>query len=172
MFFVNYKLFINILKDLYWDTSEGAIQVGCHVSGFVLYSFDATSDTYLFSLHNCEFFSGFVVTGNGTEIGEAFELRVDVTGVGVGQLKYERDQDGNIKVTGDWVLPEKVIAYIVSIGCGLVFSMAAGFVVLTSLHSRYTRRHPVLIPQYDDVELESTPYRARSPAKQHTHHIN
>ncbi|MCL4300434.1 MAG: alpha/beta fold hydrolase [Anaerolineae bacterium] len=95
---------INYLPEYYyWDT-ETPTSVGCPRGGTLAFSAGDTGDT--FKLTNCAFSAGFAMTGAGLysyDLG-SFTLDVAVTGpAGVtGNLLYERNENGAIKVTGDY----------------------------------------------------------------------
>lgn len=95
---------INHLPEYYyWDTVTPT-SVGCPRGGTLAFSAGDTGDT--FKLTNCAFSAGFAMTGAGLysyDLG-SFTLDVAVTGpAGVtGNLLYERNENGAIKVTGDY----------------------------------------------------------------------
>jgi hypothetical protein len=95
---------INFLPEYYyWDTKT-PVSVGCPHGGTLHFSAGDEGDTL--KLSNCAFSAGFAMTGSGLyaiEVG-SFTLDVAVTGpAGVtGNLLYERNEHGAIKVSGDY----------------------------------------------------------------------
>lgn len=85
----------------YWDV-ETPTSVGCPFGGAL--SFEAVEDGEEFTLHQCAFSKGFVMTGNGfySYDEETFSLEVGVTGLASGQLTYLRLEDDTRQVTGEY----------------------------------------------------------------------
>jgi pimeloyl-ACP methyl ester carboxylesterase len=85
----------------YWDL-ETATTVGCPAGG--TWAFGPLESGEAYSLNDCAFSEGFIMTGNGTyEYGEdQFTLNVTVRGVARGLLTYTRSADGTRRVTGDY----------------------------------------------------------------------
>jgi pimeloyl-ACP methyl ester carboxylesterase len=95
---------INHLPEYYYWDAETPTSVGCPHGGTLAFSAGDTGDT--FKLTNCAFSAGFAMTGSGLYSYDlaSFTLDVAVTGpAGVtGDLLYERNENGAIKVTGDY----------------------------------------------------------------------
>jgi len=86
----------------YWD-AETPTTVGCPFGGTL--AFEASDAGNTFSLTNCAFSAGFVMTGTGAynyNDDGAFTLDVNVTGLAAGQLHYSRQSDDSIHVTGTY----------------------------------------------------------------------
>lgn len=93
---------INYLPEYYsWDY-ETPTSVGCPFGGTL--SFDAADVGEKFSLSNCAFSDGFVMTGEGAYNydAETFTLDVSISGFADGALTYTRDADGAISVMGTY----------------------------------------------------------------------
>jgi pimeloyl-ACP methyl ester carboxylesterase len=85
----------------YWDY-ETPTKVGCPLGGRL--SFEAAQGGEVFTLQECAFSDGFVMTGNGTyyDVEQLFILNVDVSGLAQGRLTYTRDADWNRRVSGEY----------------------------------------------------------------------
>jgi pimeloyl-ACP methyl ester carboxylesterase len=85
----------------YWDGTTPTT-TGCPFSGTMTF---APSDSgEAFTLVECAFSEGFVMTGTGAHNydEDTFSLDVNVTGLAEGPLHYLRQSDGSIQVTGKY----------------------------------------------------------------------
>jgi hypothetical protein len=85
----------------YWDLTTPTA-VGCPYGGTL--AFEPSDDGEVFTLEQCAFSEGFVMTGSGAYNydEELFSLEVAVSGLADGQLTYTRDADWNLQVTGEY----------------------------------------------------------------------
>jgi len=85
----------------YWDLTTPTA-VGCPFGGKL--AFEPSDDGEAFTLEQCAFSDGFVMTGSGeyNYDEELFSLEVAVSGLAEGQLAYTRDADWNLQVTGEY----------------------------------------------------------------------
>ncbi len=86
----------------YWD-AKTPTTAGCPFGGTL--AFEASEAGNTFSLTNCAFSAGFVMTGTGAynyNDDGAFILDVNVAGLADGQLHYARQSDDSIHVTGTY----------------------------------------------------------------------
>jgi hypothetical protein len=86
----------------YWDT-ETPTTIGCPYGGGTL-TFQPSDDGEVFTLIECAFSDGFVMTGSGSYNydEELFSLDVTVAGLESGKLVYTRDADGLLHVSGEY----------------------------------------------------------------------
>lgn len=85
----------------YWDL-ETPTTVGCPFGGALTFEPSDLGET--FTLTDCAFSAGFVMTGAGDYDYDAdlFTLDVSVSGLATGSLIYTRDADLNLSVTGEY----------------------------------------------------------------------
>ncbi|MEW6405071.1 MAG: hypothetical protein AB1649_25015, partial [Chloroflexota bacterium] len=85
----------------YWDI-ETPPTIGCPFGGAL--TFEPSDVGEIFSLTNCAFSTGFVMTGEGSYDydNDLFTLSVSVSGFSTGALTYTRDADFNLAVTGEY----------------------------------------------------------------------
>ena len=85
----------------YWDGTTPT-SIGCPFGGTL--GFEASDTGNSFSLADCAFTAGFVMTGTGdyNSNEDSFALDVNVTGLAEGPLHYSRQSDGTIQVTGKY----------------------------------------------------------------------
>jgi pimeloyl-ACP methyl ester carboxylesterase len=85
----------------YWDL-ETTTSIGCPAGG--TFTFEASDTGEAFTLNECAFSDGFIMTGEGSYDYEAdlFTLDVTVQGLADGTLVYSRDGEGTLSVTGDY----------------------------------------------------------------------
>jgi hypothetical protein len=85
----------------YWDY-ETPTSVGCPYGGTLAFEISDVGEQ--FTLDECAFSNGFVMTGRGVYDYEpdVFTLDVEVTGLADGALVYERHGDGSLSVTGEY----------------------------------------------------------------------
>ncbi len=95
---------INYLPEYYYWDVETPTSVGCPHGGTLAFEVGEEGDE--FSLTDCAFSAGFVMTGTGLYSYDdgSFTLDVTVTGPAgaTGQLAYERNENGAIHVTGEY----------------------------------------------------------------------
>lgn len=93
---------ITYLPEYYYSSSSGVNAVACPYGGTFAFGSDDTSDLY--TLTDCAFSDGFVMTGTGSYNYDdgSFTLEVGVTGLKDGTLTYVRDADWAITVTGEY----------------------------------------------------------------------
>ena len=93
---------ITYLPEYYYIISDDIHAVACPYGGTFSFDSDDTSDLY--TLTDCAFSEGFVMTGSGSYNYDdgSFTLEVGVTGLKEGTLTYVRDADWAIHVTGDY----------------------------------------------------------------------
>jgi pimeloyl-ACP methyl ester carboxylesterase len=89
----------------YWDSATPT-SLGCTFGGTL--AFEPSDNGHTFTLTNCAFSKGFIMTGmgeynSGTEL---YSLDVTVSGISQGTLKYELQSDGTIHVTGKYANQE------------------------------------------------------------------
>ena len=85
----------------YWDL-ETPTSVGCPYGGRL--SFEAVAEGEVFTLKDCAFSDGFVMTGSGSYNYDdgLFNLDMTVGGLAPGRLAYARDADWNRHVIGEY----------------------------------------------------------------------
>lgn len=85
----------------YWDY-ETPTDIGCPFGG--TFSFEPSGIGEKYTLDNCAYSEGFVMTGNGSYDYDAgvFSLEVIVTRIANGELTYTHDQDNIRTVTGTY----------------------------------------------------------------------
>lgn len=85
----------------YWDL-ETPTSVGCPYGGVL--SFEASEAGEAFTLQECAFSRGFVMSGSGFNHydEEVFSLEVSVTGLASGRLTYTRTADDRRHVSGEY----------------------------------------------------------------------
>jgi hypothetical protein len=85
----------------YWDGTTPTT-IGCPFSGTLAFASSDSGNT--FTLAECAFSEGFVMTGIGAYNSneDTFSLDVNVTGLAEGSLHYSRQSDGSIQVTGTY----------------------------------------------------------------------
>ncbi len=85
----------------YWDYVTPT-SVGCPYGG--TFAFSATDEGEAYTLTDCAFSAGFVMTGGGSYNSDSglFRLDVTVSGLAEGQLTYTRDAEDNLHVTGEY----------------------------------------------------------------------
>ncbi len=85
----------------YWDY-ETPTSVGCPFGGTL--SFEAVEGGEAFTLDQCAFSKGFVMTGSGFNNydDETFRLDVNITGLASGQLTYTRFTDDTRQASGEF----------------------------------------------------------------------
>lgn len=85
----------------YWDL-ETPRSVGCPFGGTL--AFEPSEEGERFTLTDCAFSQGFIMTGTGTYNydKDLFALSLSVMGLEQGRLEYSREADGTIRVTGDY----------------------------------------------------------------------
>jgi len=92
---------IAYLPDYYFWDGYQLVMTACSMSGVMSFADDhGVGDQ--FSLSDCSFFNGFVMSGTGTYYHGTFTLTVDINGYESGTLTYTQDADGNISVTGEY----------------------------------------------------------------------
>ncbi len=93
---------INYLPEYYYNISADINAIACPYGGTFTFEFGDTSDQY--TLSNCAFSQGFVMTGSGSYDYDSglLTLEVDVTGLKEGSLTYTRDSDYALHVTGEF----------------------------------------------------------------------
>jgi pimeloyl-ACP methyl ester carboxylesterase len=93
---------INYLPEYYYMSYTIARAISCPFGGKFAFDSNDTSDIY--TLTECAFSDGFVMTGTGSYNydEELFTLEVDVTGLKDGSLTYTRDSEGTLHVTGTY----------------------------------------------------------------------
>lgn len=93
---------ITYLPEYYGMSSTTARASACPYGGTL--TFDHGDNGDLFTLTDCAFSQGFVMTGSGSTSYEegSFTLEVEVTGLKEGSLTYIRDAEGAILVTGTY----------------------------------------------------------------------
>jgi pimeloyl-ACP methyl ester carboxylesterase len=93
---------INYLPEYYYNISADINAIACPYGGTFTFEFGDTSDLY--TLSDCAFSQGFVMTGNGSYDYDSglFTLEVDVTGAKEGSLTYTRDAEYALYVTGEY----------------------------------------------------------------------
>jgi pimeloyl-ACP methyl ester carboxylesterase len=93
---------INYLPEYYYMSSTTARAIACPYGGTFAFDSDDTGDVY--TLTDCAFSEGFVMTGSGSYNYDdgVFTLEVNVTGIKDGSLTYVRDADWAIHVTGEY----------------------------------------------------------------------
>jgi pimeloyl-ACP methyl ester carboxylesterase len=93
---------IYYLPEYYYMSSTTARASACPYGGTLTFDYGDTGD--VFTLTNCAFSQGFIMTGNGSTNYEegSFTLEVTVTGLKEGSLTYVRDAEGSIRVTGTY----------------------------------------------------------------------
>jgi pimeloyl-ACP methyl ester carboxylesterase len=85
----------------YWDVTTPTT-AGCPYGGTL--AFEPSDSGEAFTLTDCAFSDGFVMTGSGVYDYEQdlFTLDVTISGIAEGALVYERDGNGEVSVTGDY----------------------------------------------------------------------
>ena len=93
---------ITYLPEYYYIISDDIRAAACPYGGTFAFDSDDTSDLY--TLTDCAFSEGFVMTGSGSYNYDdgSFTLEVNVTGLKDGTLTYVRDADWAITVTGEY----------------------------------------------------------------------
>ena len=93
---------INYLPEYYYSISEDIHAAACPYGGNFTFTSGDTSDTY--TLTDCSFSAGFVMTGTGSYNYDdgSFTLEVSVTGLKDGTLTYVRDVEYTLHVTGEY----------------------------------------------------------------------
>jgi pimeloyl-ACP methyl ester carboxylesterase len=93
---------INYLPEYYGMASTTARASACPYGGTLTFDYGDSGD--VFTLTDCAFSRGFVMTGSGNTNYEegSFMLEVEVTGLKDGSLTYIRDGEGSILVTGTY----------------------------------------------------------------------
>jgi pimeloyl-ACP methyl ester carboxylesterase len=93
---------IAYLPEYYGMASTTARASACPYGGTLTFDYGDTGD--VFTLTDCAFSRGFIMTGSGfTNYEEgSFTLEVEVTGLKDGSLTYIRDGEGSILVTGTY----------------------------------------------------------------------
>ncbi len=93
---------ITHLPEYYYASSTNIRAAACPYGGTFAFDSDDTSD--LFTLTDCAFSQGFVMTGSGSYNYDdgSFTLEVSVAGLKDGSLTYIRDADWAVRVTGEY----------------------------------------------------------------------
>jgi hypothetical protein len=93
---------INYMPEYYYMDTTTARAVACPYGGTFAFDSDDTSDLY--TLTDCAFSDGFVMTGTGSYNYDdgMFTLEVTVTGLKEGDLTYTRDADWALHVAGTY----------------------------------------------------------------------
>jgi pimeloyl-ACP methyl ester carboxylesterase len=93
---------IYYLPEYYYMSTTTARASACPYGGTLTFDYGDTGD--VFTLTDCAFSKGFIMTGNGSTNYEegSFTLEVTVTGLKEGTLTYVRDGEGSIRVTGTY----------------------------------------------------------------------
>jgi pimeloyl-ACP methyl ester carboxylesterase len=93
---------IYYLPEYYYMSTTTARASACPYGGTLTFDYGDIGD--VFTLTDCAFSKGFIMTGNGSTNYEegSFTLEVTVTGLKEGTLTYVRDGEGSIRVTGTY----------------------------------------------------------------------
>ncbi len=84
----------------YWNGANLGL-AACSMGGVIGFS-TSRGDGDQFRFSDCAFFNGFLMTGVGSYKDKIFTLDVRINGFENGRLKYTRDADGKITVTGEY----------------------------------------------------------------------
>lgn len=93
---------IYYLPEYYYMSSTTARASACPYGGTLTFDYGDTGD--VFTLTDCAFSEGFIMTGSGSTNYEegSFTLEVTISGLKEGSLTYVRDGEGSIRVTGTY----------------------------------------------------------------------